>query len=165
MRPLARVLIRRGGESSREDGVAMLATLLTIIILGVLAVIMFNALGGTPTTTGSGTTIPGEVTTTAPATPANGGQVAAVSACQANYQALQTALTNYRTLNGSLPAAGTAWVTSTSNGGPYLQVWPGSVNYYSITWNGTQLSVIPARGTPSHGSDGASSPRSGCFAA
>ena len=143
----------------------MLATLLTVIILGVLAVIMFNTLGGSPSGTDTGTTIPGEVTTTVPATPANGAKAAAVSACQANYQALVTALTDYRSLNGSPPVAGTAWATSKSNGGPYLQVWPESATYYSITWNGTQLSVIPARGTPSHGSDGTSSPKTGCYAA
>ena len=62
-------------------------------------------------------------------------------------------------------AAGVAWATATANGGPYLQAWPESANYYSITWNGAQLSVIPVRGAPSHGSDGASSPKTGCFAA
>jgi len=88
-----------------------------------------------------------------------------VSACQANYQAIETALADYRSLNGSSPAPGDAWATSASNGGPFLQVWPQSALYYSITWNGAELSVVPARGTSSHGSDGTSSPRSGCFAA
>ena len=141
----------------------MLGTLLTLIILGVMAVIMFNTLGGSPTN--SGTTIPGATVTTAPATPANGAQESAVSACQANYQAIETALADYRTLNGSFPAAGTAWATTTANGGPLLQVWPESALYYSITWNGAQLSVIPVRGAASHGSEGTSSPKSGCFAA
>jgi hypothetical protein len=148
----------------------MLGILLTVIILGVMVVIMFNTLGGTPTGSGTTSTIPGSTTTpgttsTAPATPENGAQEAAVTACQANYQAIETALTDYRSLNGSAPAAGSAWVTSTANGGPYLQAWPETATYYSITWNGTQLSVIPMRGAPSHGSDGTSTPKTGCFAA
>jgi hypothetical protein len=156
---------RSAVDSWGDEGVAMLATLLTIIILAVMAVIMLNTLGGSPSGTGTGTTIPGATTTTTPATPENGAQEAAVSACQLNYQAIETALADYRSLNGSLPVAGAAWATAATNGGPYLQVWPESAPYYSITWNGTQLSVIPVRGASSHGSDGTSSPKSGCFAA
>ena len=157
-------------DSRREHGVALLATLITVLILGVMTVIMFNALGGTPSGTVTATTTPGETTipgatTTAPATPASDAQVAAVSSCQLNYAAIETALGDYRTLNGSSPAAGTEWATAATNGGPYLQVWPESAPYYTITWNGTQLSVVPARGASSHGSDGTSSPKTGCFAA
>lgn len=143
----------------------MLGTLITVVILGAMAVIMFNTLGGSPSSTGTATTIPGATATTPPATPGNGAREAAVSACQANYLAIETALADYRSLNGSSPTAGVAWATATTNGGPFLQVWPESELDYTITWNGTQLSVIPARGAPSHGSDGASSPKSGCFAA
>jgi hypothetical protein len=142
----------------------MLATLLTLIILGVMVVIMFNTLGGSPSGTGTGSTIPG-VTTTAPSTPESGAQEAAVAACQANYQAIETALADYRSLNGSLPGAGTTWATSSANGGPYLQVWPESAPYYSIAWNGAQLSVVPVRGATSYGSIGTSAPKTGCFAA
>jgi hypothetical protein len=146
----------------------MLGVLLTVIILGVMVVIMFNTLGGSPssgTTTIPGSTATPGTTTTAPATPENGAQEAAVSACQANYQAIESALADYRSLNGSAPAAGTGWATATANGGPYLQVWPESATYYSISWNGAQLSVIPARGASSHGDDGTSSPKTGCYAA
>lgn len=143
----------------------MLGILLTVIILGVMVVIMLKTLGGSPSATGVTTTIPGVTPTTAPATPANGAQEAAVSACEANFQALETALSDYRALNGSLPAAGDAWVTATTNGGPYMQAWPETATYYTITWNGAQLSVVPKGGTPSHGSDGTSAPKSGCFAA
>lgn len=143
----------------------MLGTLLTVIILGVMVVIMFNTLGGSPTGRGATTTIPGAVTTMSPSTPVSGGQEAAVAGCQANYQAIETALADYRSLNGTSPAAGVAWATTTANGGPYLQVWPENALYYSISWNGTQLSVIPVRGASSHGSDGSISPKSGCFAA
>jgi hypothetical protein len=143
----------------------LLGTLLTVIVLAVMAVIMLNTLGGSPSGTGTTTTIPGATTTTVPATPESGAQEAAASACQANYRAIETALADYRSLNGSLPAAGAAWATAAANGGPYLQVWPETAPSYSITWNGAQLSVIPVRGASSHGSDGTSSPKSGCFAA
>lgn len=143
----------------------MLATLLTVIILAVMVVIMFNTLGGSPSSTGPTTTILGVSATTAPATPESGAQEAAVSACEANYQAIETALAGYRSLNGSPPAAGVAWATAATNGGPYLQAWPESATYYSITWNGLELSVVPKRGASSHGSDGTSSPKTGCFAA
>jgi hypothetical protein len=143
----------------------MLGILLTVIVLAVMVVIMLHTLGGTPSGTGTGTTIPGVTTTTAPATAESGAQIAAVSACQANYEAIETALADYRTLNGSSPAPGAAWATATVNGGPYLQVWPESAPYYSITWSGAQLSVTPVRGASSHGSDGTSSPKTGCFAA
>jgi len=157
---------RRRGRvhgSGREQGSALLGTLLTVIVLGVMVVIMLNTLG-TPSGTGTGTTIPGQAATTLPATPESGAQEGAASACRVNYLAIQTALADYRSLNGSLPAAGSAWATETANGGPYLQVWPENALYYSISWNGAQLSVIPVRGAASHGSDGASSPKSGCFA-
>jgi hypothetical protein len=162
---------RRGANDSQpEQGVAMLGLLLTVIVLGVMVVIMLKTLGGSPLATGATTTIPGATTmpgatTTAPVTPESGAQEAAVTACQANYQAIETALTDYRTLNGSSPPAGAAWATATVMGGPYLQAWPESATYYSITWNGAQLSVIPVRGASSHGTDGSSSPKSGCFAA
>jgi len=155
---------RRVHGSGREQGIALLGTLLTVIVLAVMAVIMLNTLGGSPSGTGTTTTIPGATTTTVPATPGSGAQAATVSACRANYRAIETALADYRSLNGSLPAAGASWATTAANGGPYLQVWPESVPYYSITWNGAQLSVIPVRGASSHGSDGTSSPKSGCFA-
>jgi hypothetical protein len=154
---------RRVHGSGCEQGSALLGTLLTVIVLGVMVVIMLNTLGS-PSGTGTGTTIPGAPTTTLPATAESGAREAAASACQVNYLAIETALTDYRSLNGSLPAAGAAWATAAANGGPYLQVWPESALYYSITWNGAQLSVIPVRGAASHGSDGESSPKSGCFA-
>ena len=143
----------------------MLGTLLTVIILGVMVVITFNTLGRSPSGTGATTSIPGASTTTQPSTPLSGGQEAAIASCHANYQAIETALADYRSLNGSLPAAGIAWATTSANGGPYLQVWPESALYYSISWNGAQLSVIPVRGVSSHGSDGSISPKSGCLAA
>jgi hypothetical protein len=143
----------------------LLGILLTVIVLGVMVAIMFTTLGGSPSSTGSTTTIPGVTVTTAPKTPASGADEAAIAACQANFQAIETALADYRALNGSLPAAGTKWATATSHGGPFMQAWPENPIYYAITWDGAQLNVSPARGATSHGTAGTSSPKTGCFAA
>ncbi|MGD0055976.1 MAG: hypothetical protein ABSC34_11150 [Acidimicrobiales bacterium] len=148
-----------------ERGVALIGTLITLVILGVMAAVMLNTLGGSPSSTVTTTAVAGATTTTVPATAEDGAQEAAVSACQVNYAALEAAITDYEALNGSRPAAGTAWATSTANGGPYLQAWPESPIYYRIIWDGSTLNVLPARGTASHGTYGTSSPATGCFAA
>jgi hypothetical protein len=162
---------RRVLGSNDEQGIAMLGVLLTVIVLGLMVVIMLKTLGGSPSGTGANvtipgaTTVPGAPTTTTPVTPESGAQAAAVSACQANYQAIETALSDYRALNGSSPAAGTAWATASTNNGPYMQTWPESASDYSINWNGTQLSVIPVKGAISRGIVGTTRPKTGCFAA
>jgi hypothetical protein len=156
---------RRNRADRREQGVGMLATLLTVIILGVMVTVALNSLDKKPSSSGPTTTIPGETTTTVPSTAKTGAQEAAVSACQTDYAALETSLGEYRALNGTSPAAGTAWATSSSNGGPYLQVWPESAPYFRITWNGAVLGVIPVRGAASSGNDGSSTAKTGCFGA
>ena len=145
--------MRRGHRGPRsEEGVAMLGILLTVIILGVMVVIMFNTLGGTPTGSGTTSTIPGSTatpgtTSTAPATPENGAQAAAVTACQANYQAIETALTDYRSLNGSSPAAGAMGNVN----GEWRTLSAGLARNGDLLliWNGAQLSVMFVRGAPS----------------
>src|SRR5579863_4844794 len=159
---------RRNHDSRSERGVAMLGLLLSVIVLGVMVLIVLKTLGSSPSTSGTPTTIAGEnpgTTTTSPVSPESGAQEAAITACQANYQAIETALADYRSLNGSSPAAGTSWATAATNGGPLLQSWPQSATYYTISWNGAQLSVLPVRGTASRGTDGTPSPKTGCFAA
>ena len=143
----------------------MIGTLITLIILGVMAVVMFNTLSGSPSSTTTTSSIPGGTTTTAPVSPESGAQEAAVSACQANFQAIETAIADYQSLNGSPPAAGTAWVNSSAHGGPYLQSWPATSRYYTLTWTGAQLDVTTPTGVASHGTYGTASPKTGCFAA
>jgi type II secretory pathway pseudopilin PulG len=141
----------------------MISTLAVVVILGVLVTIVLSTKHpATPSGAGSSSSLS---TTTVPQSVGSGAQEAAISACQLNFQALTTALTDYRALNGAYPAAGTAWATSSTNGGPYLAAWPADVHYYSITWNGSILSVLPAKGTASHGSMGTNTPVTGCFAA
>jgi type II secretory pathway pseudopilin PulG len=148
---------------AKERGFAMIGTLAVVLILGVLATIVLSS-NHPATPSGSGAS-PLVTTTTVPQSVGSGAQEAAISACKLNFQALTTALADYRALNGAYPAAGTTWATSSTNGGPYLAAWPTDAHYYSIAWNGLILSVIPVRGVASQGSIGTSSPVTGCFAA
>jgi len=146
-----------------EEGVSMIATLIVVVILGVLVSIALSSGHGAPppaSDSGSPTT-----TTT---TTSNIGAVATeatVTACQANYATINTAVQDYRAVNGVAPPAGTAWATSSAMGGPLLQSWPTDAKYYSITWNGKVVSVVPVQGVASHGTYGTASPATGCFAA
>ena len=153
---------RRG--HSTEGGFALVGTLAVVIILGVMVAIALATLQ--PNATPSGTTLPGTpTTTTIPQSAASGAQEAAAVACEVDFLSISTEVAEYRAINGTNPAAGTAWATSSANGGPLLKAWPTDAKYFTITWNGSVLSVVPAHGTPSHGSPGASAPATGCFAA
>ncbi len=155
---------RRWPHRRGEEGVALLGTLLVVVILGVIAVIVLNSGPKTPANTTGGSTVPGP-TTTAPHSVASGANVAVIAACRSDLQNLASARDDYQALNGSAPPAGTAWATSSANGGPLIQSWPNDPPYFSITWNGSVFSVVPRHGAASHGSPGTSSPQTGCYAA
>lgn len=143
----------------------MVSTLVTIIVLGVIAgVVVAESSSSKPATStnvnGSATT-----TTTTPQSIGTDTQLAAVSGCEANFATIAAAVQVYDAENGSLPPAGTAWATSSTNGGAIMQSWPTDPAYYTITWNGVSESVIPKKGAASHGSVGTSSPSTGCHAA
>ena len=145
-----------------DDGASMLGILSIVVILGLLVVIPLSLnLGSSSTTT---TTTPGATTTTAPKTVASGATEAEVAACRADFESIDQAVSTYRALNGSNPPTGTAWATSTTNGGPFLQSWPAATKW-SFTWNGTTLNVSPRHGLSAHGSYGTTTAKSGCFAA
>jgi hypothetical protein len=145
-----------------ESGVAMLSTLVVVIILGVLVTVVLSNSPGSKSTGGSSSQT---TTTLTPKSIGTEAQLAAVSGCEANYTSVATAVSTYSAENGSPPPAGTAWATSTSSGGPFIESWPADPKYYSITWNGVSVSVVPAKGVASHGSQGTSSPPTGCYAA
>ena len=160
---MQRPTLRGIDRHDAERGASTLGILLVVVILGVLVAITlkfgFGATSPSTTIAGSHAT-----TTTAPSTPAQGATAAMLSACEANYATIQQAVATYQALNGAKPPSGSAWSTATANGGPILQAWPTSPGHYSITWNGSVISVVPVHGTASHGSYGVSSPPSGCFA-
>jgi len=151
----------------RESGVAMIGTLAVVIILGILVTIVLSSNHPSTPSTTLGTTSSGApvTTTTVPQSVGGAAQEAAISTCQLDFQAVTTALMDYRALNGAYPAEGIAWATSSAMGGPYMQSWPDGRPYFTISWNGTALGVVPFRGTASHGSIGTSTPVTGCFAA
>ena len=156
---------RRWERTNRDErGFALVATLLVVVILGVLATIVLT-LQSPSTTSGTGATTPPGTTSTPPKSVAGGADLAARVACESDYLSITTALSDYRTLNGAWPGPGTSWATSSTRGGPFLQVWPSEQRYFSITWNGNVLSVVPAQGVASHSNAGTSSPKTGCFAA
>ncbi|HTT59712.1 MAG TPA: hypothetical protein VMF33_06655 [Acidimicrobiales bacterium] len=143
----------------------MISTLAVVVILGVIVTIVV-ANGGTPSnprTSISGT--PGDTTTTTgPSSIGSDATAAAISSCLGNYAIVESAISDYQSLENSTPPAGTAWATSAS-GGPILQSWPSDPGYYTLSWNGHLLSVIPEHGAASHGNTGTSSPPTGCHAA
>jgi type II secretory pathway pseudopilin PulG len=141
----------------------MIGILLVVVILGILATIVLAVQGSTSPKGTNGAASQG-TTTTAPQSVGSAAQESAISACEADYQTVNSALQTYRTLKGTEPAAGSAWATAGA-GGALLASWPTDPQYFTITWDGTQLSVIPAKGTASHGSVGTSTPPTGCFAA
>jgi hypothetical protein len=156
---------QRWERTNRDEwGFAMVATLLVVVILGVLATIVLT-LQSPSTTSGTGATTPPGTTSTLPQTVGSGADLAARVACESDYLSITTALSAYRTLNGAWPSPGTSWATSSTRGGPFLQVWPSEQRYFSITWNGNFLSVVPAHGVVSRSNAGTSSPKTGCFAA
>jgi hypothetical protein len=145
----------------------MIGTLAVVIILGLLVTIVLTTNNPSTPSTTVGTTSSGApvTTTTAPQSVGSAAQEAAIITCQFDFQIINTALMDYHAVNGSYPAAGIGWATSTTKGGPYMQSWPDGRPYYTISWNGSLLGVVPFRGTASHGSIGTSTPATGCFAA
>ncbi|MGH9019467.1 MAG: hypothetical protein ACRDV0_00380 [Acidimicrobiales bacterium] len=155
--------LTRGRSPSDESGVSLVGMLASLVVLAVLVVVSLNFMTSSTTTTTTAGPSKGP-TTTAPSTPASGAVAAAVAACRSDFVEITTAIDDYRALNGSTPPAGTSWATSSANGGPLLQAWPQEALYFHLTWNGTTLSVVPARGVASHGSAGTLTPRTGCYA-
>lgn len=155
----------KGDEGER--GSSLLGILSVVGILGILAVIALTLnFGSSPGPVA--TTLPGAspttTTTTGPQDIASEQQVADRAACQANFAEINVAVSDYRALNGPNPPAGTAWATSSTGGGPFLQSWPSLTGAFTFTWNGSVVSVVPDKGAASHGTVGTASPASGCFA-
>jgi hypothetical protein len=146
-----------------ERGVAMVSTLVVVVILGIIVtVVISNGPSGPKSTVGGSA---GTTTTTSVKSIGSDASASAISACLASYSEVNTALTYYKTLNGASPSAGTTWATSSTGGSALIDSWPVGTPYYTIAWNGVELSVIPKRGAPSHGTSGTSSPKTGCYSA
>jgi hypothetical protein len=161
---LRKVRTARGPRrADSENGVGMVATLAVVVILGVIVTIAISSGPSSPKT--SGGSAAGTTTTTTVKSIGTEANEAAVSSCLGNYAAVTAALATYRTLESSAPPAGTAWATSSANGGALLESWPTDAPYYVITWNGVTLNVTPRKGVASRGTPGTSTPPTGCYAA
>ena len=96
--------------------------------------------------------------TTAPTTPESGAQEAAVSACEANYLSIETALTEYRSLNGSPPAPEPRGRRRPRTAGLPASL-AGECDVLLHLLERSELSVVPVRGAASHGSTARALPR------
>jgi hypothetical protein len=141
----------------------MISTLAVVIILGIIVTIAISNGPSSPNSTGGPTA--GTTTTTSIKSIGTEANEAAVSSCLGNFTAVSAALATYKALESSSPPAGTAWATSSASGGALLETWPTDAPYYVITWNGVRLNVIPQHGVASHGTQGTSTPPTGCYAA
>jgi hypothetical protein len=139
----------------------MLGILIVVVILGVLAAIALSQLEHTTTTHAAAKTDASLKRSTG-ASSTN--QQAAIAACQADFQIVQQLLQLYQTEHQANPPAGTAWALSLASEGEPGDAWPSSPSF-SISWDGSVLSVVPTTGAASHGSSGTVSPPTGCFAA
>ena len=155
--------IRGSKRVDSESGVGMVATLAVVVILGVIVTIAISNGPSSPQT--SDGTPAGTTTTTSVKSIGTEANEAAVSSCLGNYATVSAALATYKTLEGSAPPAGTTWATSPAEGATLLESWPTDVPYYVISWNGVTLTVTPRKGVASHGTEGTSSPPTGCYAA
>jgi hypothetical protein len=142
----------------------MVSTLAVVIILGItVTAVISNGPSGPLTSVGR--SVAGTTTTTSIKSIGSDATTSAIATCLASYTQVETALTYYKALKGGSPPAGTTWATSAAGGDALIESWPSGAPYYSITWNGVEFSVIPKRGTASHGTAGTSTPPTGCYAA
>jgi hypothetical protein len=155
--------IRGSRRVDSESGVGMVATLAVVVILGVIVTIAVSKGPSSPQT--SDRTPAGTTTSTSAKSIGTEANEAAVSSCLGNYATVSAALATYKTLENSSPPAGAAWATSSGDGGALLESWPTDAPYYVISWNGVTLNVTPRKGVASHGTEGTSTPPTGCYAA
>ena len=111
--------LKRQRDAGEINGFTLIELLIVIVVLGILAAVMIFALGG----------ITGK---------------SAQAACQADGATVTTAIA---ALEAQYP--GTAWtsgtastLTTTANGGPYIQSWPNNSAHYSFTVSGSSTAGL-----------------------
>jgi len=67
----------------------------------------------------------------------------AIAACNADAEAVQTAIAAFQTLNPNLPVTPKS-LMSTANGGPFLNSWPSNGAHYAISLSTTGVVMVSA---------------------
>ena len=94
-----------------DGGFTLIELLIVIVVLGILAAVVVFSLGSVTSKS-------------------------AVSACQADGATVNTAMAAYNANNGAYPTT-TDELTSSANGGPYLQSWPANYSHYAFDLDST----------------------------
>jgi len=120
-----------------EKGFSLISLLLVVMILGIMMALTLESLNGTGLTSsgtgGSSTTL---------SIPKGAGDVVAqaqISACEADFSSVETAIVTYYSDNGKPPGAGTTWATHNPYGSPIMQSWPSERLLHShLEWHRAQ---------------------------